>query len=107
MAISSRIITLSLGLLACILCSSFTAYASPQGALIRIERAEPIMLAAEIAKAFDNFIVEADHKAIISPREHDQDHRPAFSRSIGILAPEYAESFDTHGLNFVDLHRRC
>lgn len=49
--------------------------------------------------------VQADHVAIVPQR---LDPAPVIAvAGFKPLKPEYAESYATHGLVFIDLHRRC
>lgn len=95
-----RMILYSLAGLAALLCFSTPSFAIEyeRGAPMVIERMDPVDLLTSVA-----FIVTED--AVI--REQAPAVPVAAQRSIGELAPEYAESYETHGQNFIEVRRRC
>lgn len=87
--------------LAAILFVSFPAHA------VSIAVMEPGYHVSSIADLHMPLIVEHTDAAIaVVPRSYDTMIVDA-AKPPELLKPEYAESYETHGLNFIDLRRRC
>ncbi len=100
----SRVLYLSLGFLACALAFSI----APASAGARIEiNPYAVMEPAYLAPIDLSFIVDHDQHIAVEHGVLADGERLISSRTIGGFAPEYAESYDTHGLNFIDVRRRC
>jgi hypothetical protein len=83
----------------------------PASAVARLEiNPYAVMEPAYLSPIDVGFLVDAvgheQHIAIVHRAQAD-DTRPISSRTFGSFAPKYAESYDTHGLSFIDVRRRC
>jgi hypothetical protein len=97
-----------LAAIACLFCMSYSATAAPPDPDFRYQVHDAVYISSIALPDFAAIAVAHDQAAIAAEERSNGADLITFTQpGTGVIKPDYHESYDTNGLNFIETRLRC